>query len=444
MLSVEETFNAFVKASGGELVSDLFPKAPDFRNADYVFRNHPSGKVVAELKCLEEDLFLEKKLNELFDKWTAQGRMKPFWGEIKFKSQDLPSDMQKEVFEKLGGPIKKHVDKANVQIKTTKDRLGLKDAKGLLLLVNDGNYSLQFNCVPFLLMKALGRDHSGINSVIYFTVNMRAQMVGIERETLIWSPMHRVGVPTVPSEFLQWLWTSWREFHEKTLGEPVPVFAGEKLDDVKFVDPPKPRLFYRFHNRAFIELRKEISRQMDIVITACQGFDRGERGLMTQMAPAVLRLLERTPNSRSLVHEYLGNVEIRLRSTTMLDVQEKNPYFLGLIGPELSTAQFRPAGDDTSRSDLIPLKSWWETEAVMKLVGNETITRKEIVLSAAAENDGKLTDERYQLLQRGLTVDARTKSGKTLRLNFQHAELAALRQIAHELLTSKDLTSLAF
>ena len=72
--------------------------------------------------------------------------------------------------------------KANKQIKQTKQYFNLTGAKGLLLLVHDGNYSLEPSTVLHLVDRVLGNRHSGINSVVYFTVNMSAAVPGVDRD----------------------------------------------------------------------------------------------------------------------------------------------------------------------------------------------------------------------------------------------------------------------
>jgi len=61
--------------------------------------------------------------------------------------------------------------KANRQIKETKKYFDAPDAKGLLLLVNDGNYMLTPAMMKYLLSRSLPKKYSGINSAIYISVN---------------------------------------------------------------------------------------------------------------------------------------------------------------------------------------------------------------------------------------------------------------------------------
>ncbi|MCW5554169.1 MAG: hypothetical protein KIS67_18680 [Verrucomicrobiae bacterium] len=249
-MNVEKMFDTFVKEAGGELVSELLPKSPSFDNADYIFRKRQTEPVIGELKCLTKDLLREgyhDKLNSLYESWMAKGIAKPILGRVTVNSKDLPHECQNELFNLLRTPIKTHVKKANEQIKQTKAHFGLSDAKGLLLLVNDGNYSLESDVVLYLTDRVLGNDHSGINSVIYFTVNMLARMPNVERDVLVWLQARRNGIPSVSHEFLDWLRNGWLTFFNKLAGGPVPTFVGQSsllLEQIRFMRPPEAGRYY--------------------------------------------------------------------------------------------------------------------------------------------------------------------------------------------------------
>ena len=94
-------------------------------------------------------------------------------------------------------------------------------------------------------------------------------------------------------------------------------------------------------------------------------------------------LVQGVPNTQALVKDYFGDRQIKLKSTTMLCIRPGNPNFLGFLGLEINTGQFRPVLDDSERVALLPLSEWWETEPVLNLVNKKdaTMTRKEIVMS---------------------------------------------------------------
>ncbi len=217
----------------------------------------------------------------------------------------------------LGAPVKKHVSKANEQIKQTKEHFGLKSAKGLLLLVNDGNYSLEFDVLMFLVERALGYHCSSINSVVLFTVNMTARIPGVDRNLLVWAPAHRKDIPQISSEFLGAFRDGWVKFHEKIIGERVSTFAigsNKSIEQIKFVHPPEPREYYKTRNRAQVNLRQEIAKQLDRIMLACRLYDAGKREEVIHLADAVRVILDGIPNVRALVRDYFGDNKIKLRN----------------------------------------------------------------------------------------------------------------------------------
>ena len=145
-IPVDNSFNEFVKKFGGDLVSDLMPHGIDLpKNADYLFRPNPVATrrepvVVAELKCLEKELFNNdedaQRLEELFQKWTVRGAATKSellgWA---FRGQRLPVKCQQDMIKVATRTIETAIRKAKKQIQSTRERFELPQARGLLLLV---------------------------------------------------------------------------------------------------------------------------------------------------------------------------------------------------------------------------------------------------------------------------------------------------------------------
>ncbi|MEK0337884.1 MAG: hypothetical protein QQN41_10675 [Nitrosopumilus sp.] len=241
-INVKKCFNEYVKDFGGELVSELLSKTPIY-NADYLFRNQ---SVVAELKCLEKDFFHDKKnhskLKSMYDKWVHEGIIQPNGlGRIIINTKELPMKCQIEVANFAKEIVQRRIRKANKQIKLTKDHFGLPDAKGLLLLVNDGNYFLESNAIMYTLSRILKAKYTSINSVVYFTVNIVANMPGIDRNVLVWvDAAHRDTVDGVSRNFLDALREGWISFLKRKIGEDIPqIYIGDKyhqssIEEIKF------------------------------------------------------------------------------------------------------------------------------------------------------------------------------------------------------------------
>ncbi|MGB7923440.1 MAG: hypothetical protein WCF57_09365 [Pyrinomonadaceae bacterium] len=240
----EATFNEYVKEFGGELISELLPNNPNFDNADYLFRREG---VVAELKCLEKDFFSEeeyrKKLNKLYSRWVDEGLAPIIVGRKAIQTKDLPLKCQHDVANIVKRPVENRIQKANKQIKQTKAHFGLNDAKGLLIMVNDGNYSLESDAVMYLVRRIVNTQCTAIDSTIYFTVNMPASMPGVERDILVWIDTHRVDPQNgVSREFLNAIREGWLSFLGRKTGEDIPVIRNVRNDDlenIKFIKEAK-------------------------------------------------------------------------------------------------------------------------------------------------------------------------------------------------------------
>jgi hypothetical protein len=237
LINVEEAFNEFTRESGGELVSDLVGNNPNFDNADYIFRKE---LVVAELKCLEKDfpkdIEYQKKIDRLYDKWINQGLVQPF-ARRTINIRELPERCRDDVIKIFKNPIERIVKKANRQIRETKEYLSLPDAKGVLLLANDGNYSLETEAVLFLVTKIIRVQFTSINYVAYFTVNMKARVPGLNRDVYVWAMAHGEKEKEFSYDFLNALGDGWIEFLGRKVGQNYSNLTVDKeiIEHIKFV-----------------------------------------------------------------------------------------------------------------------------------------------------------------------------------------------------------------
>ena len=76
------------------------------------------------------------------------------YGAARMGTDQLPPDCRDRIFDVMAIPIQKHlVRAANLQIRKTKDLLGLPGAKGLLWVASDGNTDLRPDIVWYLIRK---------------------------------------------------------------------------------------------------------------------------------------------------------------------------------------------------------------------------------------------------------------------------------------------------
>lgn len=231
-LPVQEAFTGCVKNAGG-LALDEVLRQPGFSNADFWF---PQDNVVAELKCLSEDYWsrddFSKSVARMYHSWVLKGWAPAPTSDRTFANlQDLP----KQCSDELTAPLKKKLEdgtvkKANRQIRETKEHFGATDAKGLLLLVNDGNFALPPSMVRHLLARILNDKYSSINNVIHFSVNETVGVPGAETTARFWLQWG-FGRSPISKEFVEALRNSWFSHLSALTGERVYVLPPSSLED---------------------------------------------------------------------------------------------------------------------------------------------------------------------------------------------------------------------
>jgi len=253
-IPVEPTFDAFVKEFKGELVRELVDVKKRETNADYLFRN---DSVIAELKCLEKDTFdaeYDRKLNTLVDSWVKR-RLLWYVGKPKLELRKLDPICQQEWLRLVEPHLQRHVvTQANLQIKMSKQQLKHPNAKGLLLIAIDGNYSLQ----PEDLITHFGRIltktkkdgsllYSSIHWVVFFTVNVGVRLKNMPEDALVWLPAYRYRDDTTTSTFIEKLREGWIGFHKTLTGSNGPTLQveAETLSNAVLVRPLEVNEFYK-------------------------------------------------------------------------------------------------------------------------------------------------------------------------------------------------------
>jgi hypothetical protein len=242
-IPVEESFNEFVEEFGGELVSKLMPRDKNLsRNADYLFRH---DAVVAELKCLEKNLFnnLEdrERIGKIIQKHASDNTVSGHTGLRWVLGQEkLPDEYLRDMLNLTKRTVETTIRSAKEQIANTKAHFGLPDAQGLLLLANDGNYFLEsrdFFALTCQIMQERFLE-SSIDGFVYFTVNMPAELPGHLREMLIWVPAYRDEKNKALSGFVNKLGFEWNRFYERKVGQGVPNYQtqdAEVLSSMRFI-----------------------------------------------------------------------------------------------------------------------------------------------------------------------------------------------------------------
>ena len=116
-------------------------------------------------------------------------------------------------------------------------------AKGLLLLANDGNYTLEPQNVLVILLRIFNCDDlfPFINTVVYFTPNMAVKMPNGDVGPL-WMHVWRDKSIGIPLEFLNALGSGWAAFHGQLMGKAMRMESyinEEGIDPHNLIDGTK-------------------------------------------------------------------------------------------------------------------------------------------------------------------------------------------------------------
>ena len=173
-LPVEPLFDRIVELSGGKRVDSLLAQPPDWDNADYLFQE---SNVIAELKEIQKDLNADRELSQRLGEihYKHRDRLGVLFGRQSIRIDQLPDDIRNEMIVPFQRRIEGPVKKAAKQIKETKAQLGLPDARGLLIVVNDASTFLSPDLAHFFFSRILSKHHSAIDHLVYCSVNMLLQ-----------------------------------------------------------------------------------------------------------------------------------------------------------------------------------------------------------------------------------------------------------------------------
>lgn len=191
------------------------------------------------------------------------------------------------------------------------------------------------------------------------------------------------------------------------------------------------------------ELKHELKEQLQLLRHSCQVFDAGLEAVGKHISLSLRVLLHHHGNSRALLDQ-LG-----LRSGRFLDsAGPLNPRNLltecNLIGMRMTSAGATYLALVSIGGGPLPLRptpfaEWWN-EPVLKDNRGNTFSRRELVLNVADTDGGAHVDpeldEKYMALSRKNSLGWIFTSGDVQSALSGRPELACMRQIAHETLST--------
>lgn len=231
-INIAETLAEVVRNSGGIVLDDRLPQARTFDNADYVF--HAEG-MVADLKCLTAgDLVGGGEPVIAGQGWPDRTRLegRHGFGDSRRRMGELSPDSRSRFHQTGSETVRRHIRLADARIRETKRALRLADYQGLVMLANDGVYSLSPAMVIQAARQVMADEASGIQCFVYLTANLFTNHGGAPVPALFWIGFDLRDGTLCNSRFVDRLGWDWRSLVcRKTR---IPGFHQEPKDMESF------------------------------------------------------------------------------------------------------------------------------------------------------------------------------------------------------------------
>ena len=178
---------------------------------------------------------------------------------------------------------------------------------------------------------------------------------------------------------------------------------------------------------------------------SCTSYDAGALHEAIRLATSIRVIVHNTKNSTSLL-SHLGARHIRLLSTVAANEISKGTFmFHGLGGMSFDgdgRMGHMPLLEKAGTSLPTKVEDWWDQ--VVYVSRPHRVRRRDLVLGAANQDGGAHVDRKlaptYEMLQKNFLFAV--QPGKPDRV-VDTIHLMGLRQLAYEVLSSRDLLALA-
>ena len=185
-----------------------------------------------------------------------------------------------------------------------------------------------------------------------------------------------------------------------------------------------------------------LSEQIQFLKISCEIYDRGMKIEGKRLATTIRTIVHDTGSSKSI----LGHLSCKNKMYYLNTAIPESLF--GLCSFTTTTvdggkSEYTPPLENLSEkrkeNPLITFQNWWEDMKVLS-DGNNTFSRKDLVLNVANKDGGAHVDEklpkRYAELTRQNTLNFYHEDQTGLMTDIKGVELASIRQIAFELTKS--------
>ncbi|MFD1711409.1 hypothetical protein FVQ98_12600 [Ottowia sp. GY511] len=190
-----------------------------------------------------------------------------------------------------------------------------------------------------------------------------------------------------------------------------------------------------------VNLVEKLEQQLKFLQASCAAFDAGHESEALRIAVALRVLFHDTANSTSLLSHLGIKNSINIISTIGLKQKPQvSPNEVFYMPLKLSMEGVTPPLD-LRRATNLSIENWWN-EVI--LIQNEVFSRKDVTLTAANKDGGAHVDSHLDKkateLKLGLGTFSVSQDGLETTKNLTDAHFPLLRQIAFEVLNSKEIT----
>lgn len=233
VLSIEETFDDFVRELKGEKLSDrLQVKAQMPLNADYIFPEH---NVIAELKTLEGVFSGGTSLDSLRQAFIDAALPPESFYACVFGGDGIPKRVSELVRTRIRRGLEQRIKKARKQLRLSKSMFGDPNTFSLLLVAMDQpplfGHQMMITQLAILMGSNFADEH--IDGVVYFNPNTPTRFDPKGMEFSGWYPFYRDDeVNKELSAFVNLLGNRWLTYCDDVWGGGNPILELQTFDEM--------------------------------------------------------------------------------------------------------------------------------------------------------------------------------------------------------------------
>jgi hypothetical protein len=191
------------------------------------------------------------------------------------------------------------------------------------------------------------------------------------------------------------------------------------------------------------ELKRELVEQLQLLRRACKTFDEGLEAAGKHIALSIRLLIHHQGQSRALLEQLAVRPSYFLDSGGPLDTRNLlTGHTLVCLELSTTTGRYRPrvsAGEPPMPMRQLRFADWWNNP-VLKDDKGRTFSRRDLVLHVADTDGGAHVDpnldEAYIAISRENSLGWQFTTENITKAMDGRPELACMRQIAHEILST--------